>query len=83
MVWPNEVYQSSKTSTTILLDADKKFHSFGFQAETDYANLAQDDKHRDWYYFRRFKMVLFENMVSAIEPFFQKHLSGNRIIEKF
>ncbi|VDI64214.1 Hypothetical predicted protein, partial [Mytilus galloprovincialis] len=62
MVWPNEVYQSSKTSTTILLDADKKFHSFGFQAETDYANLAQDDKHRDWYYFRRFKMVLFENM---------------------
>ncbi|XP_071126188.1 heat shock 70 kDa protein 12A-like [Mytilus edulis] len=62
MVWPNEVYQSSKTSTTILLDADKKFHSFGFEAETDYANLAQDDKHRDWYYFRRFKMVLFENM---------------------
>nr|XP_022326103.1 heat shock 70 kDa protein 12A-like isoform X2 [Crassostrea virginica] len=49
-----------KTSTCVLFDAAGKFHSFGFEAEEKYSNLALDDNHHDWYYFRRFKMMLYD-----------------------
>ncbi|XP_033731586.1 heat shock 70 kDa protein 12B-like, partial [Pecten maximus] len=50
----------SKTPTTILFDKDQKFHSFGYEAEKHYFQLTVDDNHTDWYYFRRFKMILFD-----------------------
>ncbi|XP_021355916.1 heat shock 70 kDa protein 12A-like isoform X2 [Mizuhopecten yessoensis] len=50
---------SLKTPTTVLLDKDKNFHSFGYEAEDYYSQLAEDDDHGDWYYFRRFKMMLY------------------------
>ncbi|XP_078325395.1 heat shock 70 kDa protein 12B-like [Crassostrea virginica] len=49
-----------KTSTCVLFDATGKFHSFGFEAEEKYSNLALEDNHHDWYYFRRFKMMLYD-----------------------
>ncbi|XP_078325401.1 heat shock 70 kDa protein 12A-like [Crassostrea virginica] len=49
-----------KTSTCVLFDATEKFHSFGFEAEEKYSNLALEDNHHDWYYFRRFKMMLYD-----------------------
>lgn len=55
---------SLKTPTVILFDKNKKFHSFGFEAETKYSNLADDDKHRDWYFFKRFKMKLHGKKVN-------------------
>ena len=55
---------SLKTPTCILFSPDKKYDSFGYEAEDKYANLALDDHHHDWYYFRRFKMSLYENRVS-------------------
>lgn len=55
---------SFKTPTTVLLDQKKKFHSFGYAAEDKYSELAEDDQHHGWYYFRRFKMMLFQNIVS-------------------
>lgn len=54
---------SLKTSTCILFDSTQKFHSFGYEAEEKYSNLALDDKHHDWYYFRRFKMMLYSKTV--------------------
>jgi hypothetical protein len=54
---------SLKTSTTIMLNPDKTFHSFGYEAENNYVELAQEDGHHDYYYFRRFKMLLFDKMV--------------------
>ena len=55
-----------KTSTCVLFDTVGKFHSFGFEAEEKYSNLALDDKHHDWYYFRRFKMMLYDKMVQYL-----------------
>lgn len=54
---------SLKTSTCVLFDSTQKFHSFGYEAEEKYSNLALDDEHYDWYYFRRFKMMLYNKMV--------------------
>ncbi|XP_062615747.1 heat shock 70 kDa protein 12A-like isoform X1 [Saccostrea cucullata] len=62
---------SLKTSTCVLFDPNGKFHSFGFEAEDKYSNLALDDDHHDWYYFRRFKMLLYE----------KTHLSREILIE--
>ena len=54
---------TEKTSTCALFDAGGKFHSFGFEAEEKYSNLVIEDKHNDWYYFRRFKMMLYDKKV--------------------
>ena len=56
---------SHKTSTCILFDKERKFRSFGFEAEAKYLDLVRDEKenHRDWYFFRRFKMVLYDMQV--------------------
>lgn len=54
---------SLKTSTCVLFDSTGKFHSFGYEAEEKYSNLALDDEHHDWYFFRRFKMMLFSKTV--------------------
>ncbi|XP_052674336.1 heat shock 70 kDa protein 12A-like [Crassostrea angulata] len=53
---------SLKTSTCILFDSTQKFHSFGYEAEEKYSNLALDDQHHDWYFFKRFKMMLYSKM---------------------
>ncbi|XP_060065858.1 heat shock 70 kDa protein 12A-like isoform X1 [Ylistrum balloti] len=50
---------SLKAPTTVLLDKNEKFHSFGYEAEDHYSQLAEDNDHLDWYYFRRFKMMLY------------------------
>lgn len=50
---------SLKTPTTLLLKPDKTFHAFGYEAEDAYSQLADDEEHTGYYYFRRFKMMLF------------------------
>ncbi|XP_071146599.1 heat shock 70 kDa protein 12B-like [Mytilus edulis] len=62
---------SLKTPTVLLLDKDKKFVSFGYEAENQYSDLMMDKEHEDFYYFHRFKMKLFKN----------KHLSKTSLIE--
>ena len=69
---------SLKTLTCVLFSPDKKFDSFGYEAEDKYANLALDDKHHDWYYFRRFKMLLYENRVSTQENWVTKLITLNQ-----
>lgn len=53
--------KSFKTSTCVLFDSRGKFHSFGYEAEQNYSALK--DQKNDWYYFRRFKMMVFTKMV--------------------
>ena len=57
---------SLKTPTCILFSPDGKFDSFGYEAEDKYARLALDDNHHKWFYFRRFKMTLYENKVGYL-----------------
>jgi hypothetical protein len=47
-----------KTPTCVLLTPGREFHSFGYEAEDMYRNLAKEDKHHGWLFFRRFKMLL-------------------------
>lgn len=54
---------SLKTATSVLFKPDKRFDSFGFDAEDRYSDLALDNQHKDWYYFRRFKMMLYNSKV--------------------
>ncbi|KAK3578318.1 hypothetical protein CHS0354_004228 [Potamilus streckersoni] len=52
---------SMKAPTTVLIKPDgRTFDSFGYDAESKYSELASDDnnEHKRWYYFRRFKMML-------------------------
>lgn len=64
---------SHKAPTCLLLKPDKTFMSFGYEAENDFTNMAQEDDDDDsddekekpdfnkYYYFHRFKMVLHNN----------------------
>ncbi|XP_060608535.1 heat shock 70 kDa protein 12A-like [Ruditapes philippinarum] len=51
-----------KAPTVVLFDNRGHFHSFGYDAETKYAKLSEEDKHIGWKYFRRFKMKLHERV---------------------
>ncbi|XP_071146597.1 heat shock 70 kDa protein 12A-like [Mytilus edulis] len=53
---------SLKTPTVLLLDKNKTFLSFGYDAENQYTELMMDEDHEDYYYFHRFKMKLHKNM---------------------
>ncbi|XP_052218752.1 heat shock 70 kDa protein 12B-like isoform X3 [Dreissena polymorpha] len=54
---------SLKTPTSVLLNKDGEFDSFGFDAEDKYSSLAEDEKHHGWRLFRRFKMVLHSQQI--------------------
>ncbi|OWF47858.1 Heat shock 70 kDa protein 12B [Mizuhopecten yessoensis] len=55
---------SQKTSTCVLFKPDGTFHSFGYKAEDYYTELYMDDKHKDWFFFRRFKMELYKDHIN-------------------
>jgi len=52
-----------QTSSCILFNPEGELDSFGFDAEDKYAELTLDDNHEDWFYFKYFKMLLYENEV--------------------
>ena len=54
---------SPKTPTSLLLKPNKEFYKFGYDAEDKYAELALDGEHHEYYFFRRFKMLLHRNPV--------------------
>lgn len=64
--WTADNLISKKTATAVLFKPDKSFHLFGFKAENEYARLAEEGKHKDWYFFQRFKMQLYEQKVIPI-----------------
>ncbi|KAH3830988.1 hypothetical protein DPMN_104247, partial [Dreissena polymorpha] len=49
---------SLKAPTVVLFKADQTFHSFGYEAENNYSELALDDEHQNYFFFKRFKMRL-------------------------
>lgn len=58
---PGDQPITHKTPTCLLLNPDKTFHSFGYDAEEKYAELAEDNEHKQWHYFQRFKMKLYNS----------------------
>ncbi|XP_052779373.1 heat shock 70 kDa protein 12B-like [Mya arenaria] len=58
--WSGGQLVSQKGPTCVLIRPDgKTLEEFGYEAENKYAELAIDECHKQWYYFRRFKMKLF------------------------
>ncbi|KAL4230424.1 Heat shock 70 kDa protein 12A [Mactra antiquata] len=58
--WTGGQLVSMKGPTCVLINPDgETLHSFGYDAESKYADLAGDEEHSTWYFFRRFKMKLF------------------------
>lgn len=52
-----------KTPTCLLLNPDKSFNSFGYEAEDRYAELEEEEA-QEYYYFENFKMILHNDQVS-------------------
>lgn len=52
---------SLKTPTCLLLDKNKEFVSFGYDAENKYVEIVMEEEQDDYYYFHRFKMNLYNN----------------------
>lgn len=58
---------SLKTPSSILFDKNKKLVAFGFEAEDKYCDLTLDNLDAEWYYFRRFKMLLYDSQVCSTD----------------
>ncbi|WAR26719.1 HS12A-like protein [Mya arenaria] len=59
---------AKSTPTCVLIEPDgKTFSAFGFDAETKYTSLVKANEHDKWYYFKRFKMKLY-NKLSSQKP---------------
>ncbi|XP_065941764.1 heat shock 70 kDa protein 12B-like [Magallana gigas] len=54
------IFFSKKPPTCVLLNPQKEFLSFGYEAEQKYSELAFGSNHYDHYFFKEFKMVLHE-----------------------
>jgi hypothetical protein len=53
-----------KAPTTVLIKPDgHTVEAFGYEAEDRYAELADVGEHKTYYYFQRFKMMLFDKKV--------------------
>lgn len=58
--WPARHGQSVslKTPTSLLLNPNQTFNSFGYEAEDRFAELAIEEKQSEYYFFQKFKMNL-------------------------
>jgi hypothetical protein len=54
---------SLRTLTCLLLDKEKQFVAFGYEAEHRYAELVMDEEHTNYYFFDRFTRSLHSNEV--------------------
>ncbi|KAL3881573.1 hypothetical protein ACJMK2_027996 [Sinanodonta woodiana] len=69
-VWRSGSQVTLKTPTCVLCNANKEFHSFGYEAEEHFCALPDDDEDpADWYFFKNFKMLLYgeQNLSRDIE----------------
>ena len=62
-ILPDGNLHSLQTRTSILLNPQQEFECFGYDAEDRYTELANEDLHQEWYFFRRFKMMLHGQLV--------------------
>lgn len=58
---------SNKKPTCILFDPKAEFHSFGYEAEENFYNLAENNKHGDWYLFISFKMQVYKKVIISFQ----------------
>ncbi|XP_061163834.1 uncharacterized protein LOC133172983 [Saccostrea echinata] len=59
----SDLLESPKTPTSLLLTSNNEFVAFGYEAEKQFRELVEEDKHRDFRFFNHFKMVLFRGKI--------------------
>ncbi|XP_053376188.1 heat shock 70 kDa protein 12A-like [Mercenaria mercenaria] len=60
--WEGGTLVSQKGPTCILIKPDgKTADSFGYDAESKYAEKAEENEQDQWFFFKRFKMLLFKD----------------------
>lgn len=64
--WHGGEYMTHKAPTTLLLKPNGDFFEFGFKAEKQYAELAEKEEHEDYYFFRRFKLILKPKLTERV-----------------
>ena len=57
---------NQKTPSCLLLDPNGSFHSFGYAAR-DYFHDLESQEAKKWMYFDKFKMTLYNNLVSGLQ----------------
>ncbi|XP_052764771.1 heat shock 70 kDa protein 12A-like [Mya arenaria] len=58
--WYGDQLVSLKAPTCVLIEPDgDTFSAFGYDAETKYINLVEEEENEKWFFFRRFKMKLY------------------------
>jgi len=57
---------SHKTPTCVLVNPQKQFDSFGYDAENKYMKLLEEDEQEGWMFFQRFKMILHNSQVMLV-----------------
>ena len=62
-LWKSSSFESEKTPTCILFDSERRFHSFGFKAEDEYAELSRRGVASSWFFFKQFKLALHDAKV--------------------
>lgn len=60
-------FLSMSTPTCLLLNKDKEFVAFGYEAENEYAEVILDGETDDYYFFKRFTTLLHSNKVLISE----------------
>lgn len=64
-ILPIDGQTPTKSPTILLLHPDGEFAGFGTSAQEKFSDLASEEKDKEWYYFRRFKMQLYKNKVKT------------------
>lgn len=65
--WPTSGGSSqtaNKTPSVLLLKSNGEFLAFGYDADEKYSELANDNAQYGHYFFKHFKMLLYESKVS-------------------
>ena len=63
--WQDGCDTHGKIPTAILFDENQHFMEFGNKAIKKYKELVYDGEHKEKYFFNNFKMLLYNEMVSA------------------
>ncbi|XP_052282702.1 heat shock 70 kDa protein 12B-like [Dreissena polymorpha] len=67
-IWRGGQLSSLKGPTCILIQTDgETLEAIGFEAEKKYCDLAESEEDKDWFYFHRFKMDLWDEDDELVE----------------
>nr|XP_034300194.1 heat shock 70 kDa protein 12A [Crassostrea gigas] len=75
-VWSGGTLISHKAPTSLLLKKDESEAIFGYNAEDKYSDLTSENKHYDYFFFQRFKMILHQDFTV------KRHITCNDITGK-